>query len=368
MFRILFSVTAASAMMLAAMVETQAQTKSRASDADGPPALVSILSPRVTQQQLVDLGNTAAEATSDFVRHNVAFGSVLVPATATAAFVSKSVTDHSVFAPGAAFTQTFKFKNTGTSTWTGYNLVFVSGSDKLGVAASVAVPTAAPGATVTVNVPLQAVWTSGGSPGAAQLGYWQIRSGSTVIPISGLAFNNPVAKDRVWTAITIDSPTGPGYPRLNSTGYANSVNPYFNIGNGGECTSFAWGRAYELWNIQLNVSSSAGQKWIDALKGSYTVDKTPSANSIAVWSGHVAYVERVTGSGDSATLYLTEANFLSFGKYADLNDPQNTQDPNATKPWWGGGLEYGGSTKSITASEMNSRIKGQTFLGYIHLR
>lgn len=282
--------------------------------------------------------------------------------SAMASLVSKTVADHAVYFPGTSFTQTFSFKNTGDKTWTGYSLVFVSASDRLGATTtSFAIPTTAPGATVKVSVPLVANKTGGS--GAAQIAYWQIKNGSSVIPISGTSYNNAVAKDKVWTSITIDAPNGTALPHLTNTGYVSAINPYLSVGNGGQCTAYAWGRAYEVLGISLKVSGGAGKKWIESLKGTYSVDMTPAANSVAVWSGHVAYVESVTGSGSNSTILLTEANWSSHDKYADLNDPKNNPDPNATSPWWGGGFD--GNTKSFTPYQMTTR--GQAFLGYIHL-
>ena len=273
----------------------------------------------------------------------------------TANFVSKSVADHTVVSYGSAFTQTFKLQNTGNTTWSGFKLVLVSASDHLGAASSVSVPTTAPGQTATINMSLQANKTSGS--GAAQLAYWNLMNGSTVIPIRGTSYSNSVAKNKVWTEITVDAPIGPGYPRLNTAGYG-SANPYVKDGYGGQCTAFVWGRVYEMgFSTQFPpVSGDAGQPWIDAANNSahrYTVSPTPRANSIAVWSGHVAYVESVNGS----TVVISEANRDSYNSYAAVNDPTGAYT-------WGGG--YDGNQKYLTVSSMKT-YNGQTLLGYIYV-
>ena len=192
----------------------------------------------------------------------------------TANFVSKSVADHTVVSYGSAFTQTFKLQNTGNTTWSGFKLVLVSASDHLGAASSVSVPTTAPGQTATINMSLQANKTSGS--GAAQLAYWNLMNGSTVIPIRGTSYSNSVAENKVWTEITVDAPIGPGYPRFNTAGYG-SANPYVKGGYGGQCTAFVWGRVYEMgFSTQfLSVAGNAGQSWIDAANNSTTVTRFP---------------------------------------------------------------------------------------------
>jgi uncharacterized protein YkwD len=66
-----------------------------------------------------------------------------------------TIPDNTYIAPGASFTKTWRFQNTGTCTWTGYTIAFVSG-DRMGAPDSVPVSTTASGATVDVSVPLTA--------------------------------------------------------------------------------------------------------------------------------------------------------------------------------------------------------------------
>jgi hypothetical protein len=73
-----------------------------------------------------------------------------------------SVPDGTTFAPGAAFTKTWRLKNIGTCTWTtSYAMVFDTG-DKMSGPDSVAMPkSVAPGQTVDVSVNLTAPATAG---------------------------------------------------------------------------------------------------------------------------------------------------------------------------------------------------------------
>jgi surface antigen len=304
---------------------------------------------------------------------------VVAPAAVTAApaatFVSKSVADHAVVDAGSSFTQSFTFTNTGNTTWSGYTLVLVTAGDHLGAAASIAIPTTAPGAMVTVNVPLQALKTYA-NEGASQLAFWQIQNGSSVVPLSGTTYTNTngMAKNRVWTSITINPTSGPYLPDLAATEYTSSMNVYVPEGNGGECVAYVWGRAYELLGIKLPFQANASQWATAAKRAGYKVDMTPSANSIAVWVntvtgiGHVAYVENVVPGGSASTTQVTisEANFTSYLDFADSNDPNNAANPRALVPRWGGGYD---GVKTLTQTQMLTHtIRNLKLLGYIHLR
>lgn len=85
---------------------------------------------------------------------------------------------------------------------------------------------------------------------------------------------------------------------LNSACYSTS-NPFRDYW--GQCTWYAWGRAYEKTGIQLGYRGNA-KTWTSG-----TVS-TPRANSVAVWTGgqygHVAFVEAYDGTN----IYISEAN------------------------------------------------------------
>ena len=134
----------------------------------------------------------------------------VVAAVEGAAFVSETILDHSVEDYGSSFVQTFTLRNSGTTPWVGYSLVHVAASDSLGSPDSIPIPTTAQGTTVVVNVPLEAIKTQVGSPGAAQLAYWEISDGAKQVPISGTPFAyNSYAQNKLWTAITINPAIGP---------------------------------------------------------------------------------------------------------------------------------------------------------------
>ncbi|MEW5828315.1 MAG: NBR1-Ig-like domain-containing protein [Chloroflexota bacterium] len=90
-----------------------------------------------------------------------------------------SVPDGAVFAPGAAFTKTWRIKNIGVCEWSGYSLVFDSG-DAMSGDASKAIGSVLYGQEVDLSIDLKAPSTEG-----TYRGYWRIRNASGVlIPIA----------------------------------------------------------------------------------------------------------------------------------------------------------------------------------------
>jgi hypothetical protein len=89
-----------------------------------------------------------------------------------------TVPDGTTFAPGATFTKTWRIRNAGTCTWSGYSLVFDSGEAMNGTSPTT-IGTVAPGQEVDLSVNLTAPATNG-----SYRGYWRIRTPSGVlIPI-----------------------------------------------------------------------------------------------------------------------------------------------------------------------------------------
>ncbi len=99
-----------------------------------------------------------------------------------------TVPDGTVFAPGTAFTKTWRLKNIGTCTWTTfYALVFDAG-EKMGGPDLVNMPrTVAPGQTVDVSVNLTAPSSSG-----AYRGYWKFQNAD------GVRFGIGTDRTRSW--------------------------------------------------------------------------------------------------------------------------------------------------------------------------
>ena len=82
-----------------------------------------------------------------------------------------TVRDGTIFAPGTAFTKTWRLKNIGTCTWTtAFSMVFDSGEQMSGLASVVMPKTVAPGATVDLSVNLTAPNAAG-----TYRGYWKFQ-------------------------------------------------------------------------------------------------------------------------------------------------------------------------------------------------
>ena len=106
-----------------------------------------------------------------------------IPPTAVcdqATFVNDvTIPDGTATAPGASFKKTWRLKNTGTCTWSGYTLVFDSGESMAPVIDPIG--TVAPGQEVDVSV----TFTAPTAPGDYR-SYWRIRNPSGVLlPVLG---------------------------------------------------------------------------------------------------------------------------------------------------------------------------------------
>jgi hypothetical protein len=135
-----------------------------------------------------------------------------VPASACdkAQFVRDvTVPDGTVFAPGAAFTKTWRLKNVGTCTWTtSYQLVFFSG-DQMGAPSSALFPqNVAVGQTVDISINMTAPSTAG-----SYRGYWMFKNASGALFGIGAQANKPW-----WVDIRVSGPTAtPGGPTRTPT-------------------------------------------------------------------------------------------------------------------------------------------------------
>jgi len=91
-----------------------------------------------------------------------------------------TIPDGTNFSPGDTFTKTWRIRNAGTCTWSGYSLVFDSG-DAMSGTSPIAIGTVGPGQEVDLSVNLTAPATDG-----SYRGYWRIRNPSgLLIPILG---------------------------------------------------------------------------------------------------------------------------------------------------------------------------------------
>ncbi|HEY5732042.1 MAG TPA: NBR1-Ig-like domain-containing protein [Anaerolineales bacterium] len=82
--------------------------------------------------------------------------------------------DGTMYAPGETFIKTWRIRNAGTCTWSGYSLVFDRG-DAMNGNSPIAIGTVGPGQEVDLSVNLTAPTTNG-----SYRGYWRIRNPSGV--------------------------------------------------------------------------------------------------------------------------------------------------------------------------------------------
>jgi hypothetical protein len=86
-----------------------------------------------------------------------------------------TIPDGTTFAPGETFTKTWRLRNSGNCTWSGYSLVFDSG-DAMSGASPIAIGTIGSGQEVDLSVTLTAPATNG-----SYRGYWRIRNATGVL-------------------------------------------------------------------------------------------------------------------------------------------------------------------------------------------
>jgi len=91
-----------------------------------------------------------------------------------------TIDDGTTFDPSETFTKTWRLRNAGNCTWSGYSLVFDSG-DAMNGASPIVIGTVNPGQEVDLSVTLKAPTSTG-----SYRGYWRIRNTSGVlIPVLG---------------------------------------------------------------------------------------------------------------------------------------------------------------------------------------
>ena len=91
-----------------------------------------------------------------------------------------TIPDGTLYTPGTSFTKTWRLRNAGNCTWSGYSLVFDSG-DAMNGTSPIAIGTVSHGQEVDLSVTLVAPATNG-----SYRGYWRVRSPSGVlIPVLG---------------------------------------------------------------------------------------------------------------------------------------------------------------------------------------
>ena len=87
--------------------------------------------------------------------------------------------------------------------------------------------------------------------------------------------------------------------------YSNS-NPFYAGGYTGQCTWYAFGRAYEILGSRPKLSTGNANKWYsyNQQNGYYNYGTEPRVGAIACYNNHVAVVENIT----NGVAYVSEFN------------------------------------------------------------
>jgi hypothetical protein len=110
-----------------------------------------------------------------------------------------TVPDGTIFAPGTAFTKTWRMKNVGTCTWSSsYTLVFLSGEQMSGPETVNFPASAAPGETINLSINLTAPTTNG-----TYRGYWMMKNASGNLFGIGTLGDKPF-----WVEIKVSGSSG----------------------------------------------------------------------------------------------------------------------------------------------------------------
>ena len=100
-------------------------------------------------------------------------------------------------------------------------------------------------------------------------------------------------------------------PSKSNTYYYSSKNPFYTAGYAGQCTWYAYGRAYEILGKAPKLCLRNAKEWYNYNKtnGYYKYGQTPKVGAIVCWGngtyGHVGVVEKVISNTD---VYISEAN------------------------------------------------------------
>lgn len=171
--------------------------------------------------------------------------------------------------------------------------------------------------------------------------------------------------DTVWAGETVGEESmqmevkgDAGTPAWYGGAYS-TYNPFAWSDLYGQCTWYAYGRAYERTGVALEACriGNACTWYSSAQSAGFRVGSTPRANSVAVFNtssgyGHVAYVESVSGD----TVLVSEANNSALGNWTSQ-----------TQSTLVAGINCYSGQHSWTVSQMRNRYASESLIGYIYL-
>jgi hypothetical protein len=149
------------------------------------PTLIDISTPMPTSMTFISIGTTPTATTYSY--------STVTSCNSSAYVSDVTISDGTEFAPGATFTKTWKFANTGSCTWSSsYSIAFVSGNDMDGSDTEID-QSVSSGSTAEISVDLTAPEDVG-----TYTGYWSLADESGTI-FGQKVFVQIVVSDNVTT-------------------------------------------------------------------------------------------------------------------------------------------------------------------------
>ena len=194
--------------------------------------------------------------------------STVPPSTCDKAqFISDvTVPDGTTFAPGAAFTKTWRLKNIGNCTWTtSYQLFFYSG-EKMGGPDALTFPkSVAPGQTVDLTVSLTALNAAG-----SYRGYWMFKNASGALFGIGSQANKPWWVDiKVSGTITPTITNTPGTTTPTATSTQTTTSNWNTYQNG----KYGFNFKFPPGSIITSQTDTAGRIFMPITSGTNLVEK-----------------------------------------------------------------------------------------------
>ncbi|MBQ6845145.1 MAG: InlB B-repeat-containing protein [Agathobacter sp.] len=161
-------------------------------------------------------------------------------------------------------------------------------------------------------------------------------------------------------------------PSFSDTYYNSTDNP-FGTGNGtGNCTWYAFGRAYEILGEKPVFRENAKEWWkYREYYAGYSTDvNQPRVGAIVVWGssneyGHVAVIEEILPDG---RIVCSESSYGGVW-YSKYTKPQNTSL--GTCNWYGNAVKHWGSIAMTAEQVLNQEDASKNklgFIGYIYLK
>jgi len=199
-----------------------------------------------------------------------------------------TIPDGTTFTPGTLFTKTWRLRNSGTCTWSGYTLVFDSG-DVMSGTSPIAIGTVSPGQEIDLTVNLTAPATNG-----SYRGYWRVRNPSGVLL--------PVLGGHQEKSFFVDIKVNDG------TGGPFSVTSV-SLSASGSCGNFTI-----TANITVNGPGSVTYKWKRSDNATDTVDH-PAIVFASAGTQSVNTTWAVGASGSHwMEIYIDDPNHQQFGR------------------------------------------------------